>query len=160
MHLKTLRAEKEERLGQRGQLMATKAEIENILGAGGTQPGSRWHFAERRQRFRSRIRSLGQFVALRDTYEQQRPRPLARVMAEMAKRAEQAKDEYRACEGEIREALGHYRLNFDSTAPIAVPGGIIAEIKPWVATNVAAVPTAGRRGCRSDQPTSADRVHP
>jgi hypothetical protein len=60
-------------------------------------------------------------------------------MQDMRARAEEAKDGYRTCEGEIREALGHYRLSFDSSAPVPAPDRIISEVKPWVLSNVAAL---------------------
>jgi predicted nucleic acid-binding Zn-ribbon protein len=61
------------------------------------------------------------------------------VAQDMLKRADEARDAYRAREGEIREALGHYRASFDSTAPVAVQGTIVSEVKPWLETNVQAL---------------------
>lgn len=124
---------------RRGKLTSDGAAIELRLGAGEAIPGSRLCFSIRRRLLKERIGKRALLEPLRDIYRAQRPRPLARVMQEMARKAEEAKDAYRACESEIREALGHYRLNFDSSAPVGVQGRIVSEVKPWVLSNVAAL---------------------
>lgn len=135
--LRALNEDKQQLVEQRGLLTGGIGEIDRRLGAGEAFPGSRMCLATRRRLFRDRIRNRSQLAALRETYRAQRSRPLARVMQDMARRADEAKDAYRACEGEIREALGHYRASFDSTAPMGVQGQIVSEVKPWVSANVA-----------------------
>ncbi len=137
--LRGLNEDKQQLVEQRGLLTGEVAEIDRRLNAGEAFPGSRMCLATRRALFRDRVRSRGQLASLRETYRVQRPRPLGRVMQDMARRAEEARDGYRAREGEIREALGHYRASFDSTAPVGVQGQIISEVKPWVSANVTAL---------------------
>lgn len=124
---------------RRGKLTSDVGEIDRRLGAGESQTGSWLCFSTRRRLLRERVRNRAQLAALRETYLAQQPRPLARVAQDMARQADDAKDSYRACEGEIREAVGHYRLNFDSSAPIAMQGKINSELKPWILDNVASL---------------------
>ncbi|TIL68468.1 SbcC/MukB-like Walker B domain-containing protein [Mesorhizobium sp.] len=137
--LREFEGEKQTLIERRGALTSEGAEIERRLGAGEGQPGSWLCLTARRRLFRGRVSNRAQLAMLRDNYRAQRPRALARVMQDMARQAEEAKDAYRACEGEIREALGHYRVNFDNSAPVAMQGKITAEVKPWVAENVIAL---------------------
>jgi prefoldin subunit 5 len=131
--------DKDAMLERRGKLTSDSAVIESRLSAGEAVPGSWLCFSARRRLFKERVGKRTMLAPLRDTYVAQRSRPLARVMQDMRAKAEEAKDGYRACESEIREALGHYRLSFDSSAPVAVQDRIISEVKPWVFSNVAAL---------------------
>ncbi|MDX8506247.1 SbcC/MukB-like Walker B domain-containing protein [Mesorhizobium captivum] len=139
LQLRSVNDEKEELVGRRGQLKQADLDVQRRLGAGDGQPGSWNCLKARRLAFKDRVRTRAQLVALRETYTAQRSRPLSRVAQEMSKRADDARDAYRACEGEIREALGHYRASFDSTAPVATQGSITSEIKPWVSSNLQAL---------------------
>ncbi|WP_395676454.1 SbcC/MukB-like Walker B domain-containing protein [Inquilinus sp.] len=143
---------------KRGQLTAVAAGIEGRLTAGDGQPGSWLCLAARRRSFRERVGNLAQLAALRQTYRAERPRPLARIVQEMARRADEAKDAYRACEGEIREALGHYRSGFDNTAPVAVQGRILSEVKPWLTTNIAMLEENELIGYRRQADDAADQI--
>ena len=136
---KSLNEDKQELVRQQGKLTAELAEIGRRLGAGDGFPGSRMCFGTRRALFRERGRSLVQLPALREAYAAERPSPPAEISKKMGRRAEKARDEYRSCEGEIREALGHYRASFDSTAPVGIQDRIVAEVKPWVSANVSAL---------------------
>ncbi|MBB4346294.1 SbcC/MukB-like Walker B domain-containing protein [Aliirhizobium cellulosilyticum] len=135
--LQNVRDDRSECLVKRGQLTAGLTEIRLTLGGVGNQLGSRAHFSMRRDLFRQRIRNRAQLAALRETYLAQRPKTLANVITDMRKRAEDTKDEARACEGELRDALTHYRLNFDNTAPLIGPATISTEIRAWIETNTA-----------------------
>ena len=137
--LASLNEDKQELVRQQGKLTAELAEIDRRLGGGEALPGSRMCLGTRRALFRERVRSLVQLPALREAYDAQRPRPLAEIIRRMGRRAEEARDAYGACAGEIREALGHYRASFDSTAPVAIQDRIVSEVKPWVSANVSAL---------------------
>ncbi|HEY6817635.1 MAG TPA: SbcC/MukB-like Walker B domain-containing protein [Croceibacterium sp.] len=139
LQLNSANDEKSEHIGRRGELTQAGIDIQRRLDAGDGQPGSWLCLRTRRAMFRDRVRSRTQLTALRETYLSQRTRPLSRVAQDMLKRADDARDAYHAREGEIREALGHYRGRFDNTAPVAVQGSITTEIKPWVASNVRAL---------------------
>jgi hypothetical protein len=123
----------------RGALRQAGLDVQKRLDAGDGHPGSWLCMRTRRTLFSDRVRSRAQPALLREPYVAQRPRPLVRVAQDMLKRADEARDAYRAREGEIREALGHYRASFDSTAPVAVQGSIVSEIKPWLQANVRAL---------------------
>ncbi len=133
--LKNIQSDKNACLVQRGQLTASIAEVRRTIDSGSDQLGSRLHFSGRLNLFRKKIRNRAQLSALRATYIAQRPKVLATVIADMKRRAEEAQQEYRACEGEIREALAHYRLNFDNTAPLIGAASISIEIKAWIESN-------------------------
>ncbi|QFY61477.1 DNA primase [Rhizobium grahamii] len=137
LRLQNIQADKGACQTQQGELTARMDELSRMLGSGEYQLGSRRHFSLRRQVFRQKIRNRAQLSALRDTYIAERPKALASVITNMKKRAEDAKEEYHACEGEIREALTHYRLNFDNTAPSIGPASISIEIRNWIETNTA-----------------------
>lgn len=137
LSLQNIQADKAACLVQIGQLKNSVADIRQTLGSGEYQLGSRRHFSQRRSLFRQRIRNRAQLASLRDTYLAQRPKALATVITDMKKRAEDAEKEYRACEGEIREVLAHYRLNFDNTAPTIGAVSISTGIRNWIETNTA-----------------------
>ncbi|HEX8063264.1 MAG TPA: SbcC/MukB-like Walker B domain-containing protein, partial [Allosphingosinicella sp.] len=132
-------SDKEELIGEQGRLVQVGLEIRHRLSAGEAQPGSWLCLANRRKLFKERVSSTGRLVALRPAYLAERHRPLARVADDMRRRAQEARDRYREREGEIREALGHYRTHFDSTAPVALQGQIVSEVRPWVESNVEAL---------------------
>jgi hypothetical protein len=136
---KALNEDKQDFIRQQGKLTAELAEIDRRLGGGEGLPGSRMCIKTRRALFRERARNLAQLRPLRHAYAIERPRSPAEIMRKMGRRAEEARDAYRASEGEIREALGHYRASFDSTAPVAVQDRIVSEVKPWVSSNVSAL---------------------
>ncbi|WP_342248960.1 SbcC/MukB-like Walker B domain-containing protein [Sphingomonas sp. OTU376] len=139
IQLRAASDDKDALVDQRGQLTQAGLDIQRRLDGGDGHPGSWLSLRLRRQLFGEKIQSRVQLRALRETYVGQRPRPLSQVTQAMNKRADEARDAYRAREGEIREALGHYRAHFDSTAPIAVQGSISTEIKHWVDGNVSAL---------------------
>jgi energy-coupling factor transporter ATP-binding protein EcfA2 len=139
LQLRAADDDKAELTDRRGSLRQAGLEIQKRLDAGDGIPGSWLCLRARRAIFRDRVRSLGQLAPLREPYVALRPRPLARVAQDMMRRADEARDAYRAREGEIREALGHYRASFDSTAPVAVQGSIVSEVKPWLEINVQAL---------------------
>ena len=139
IQLRAAEEDKGELTDRRGSVRQAGLEIQKRLDAGDGLPGSWLCLRARRALFRDRVRSLAQLAPLREPYVALRPRPLARVAQDMLKRADEARDAYRAREGEIREALGHYRASFDSTAPVAVQGSIVSEVKPWLETNVQAL---------------------
>lgn len=139
MQLQAAEDDKSDLTDRRGALRQASLDIQKRLDGGDGQPGSWLCLRTRRTLFNDRIGSLAQLAPLREPYIAQRPRPLARVAQDMLKRADEARDAYRAREGEIREALGHYRASFDSTAPVALQGSIISEVKPWLQTNVQAL---------------------
>lgn len=139
LQLRSATEEKEELIGRRGQLGQARIEIQRRLDAGDAQPGSWLCLRSRRALFKDRVRSSASLSILREAYRQQRGRPLPRLVQEMMKRADEARDAYQALQGEIRETLGHYRADFDNSAPIALPGAIATEVKPWLAANIAAL---------------------
>ncbi|MGI2034677.1 SbcC/MukB-like Walker B domain-containing protein [Rhizobium panacihumi] len=137
LRLQSIQADKAACLVQVGQLKNSVIEIRQTLGSGEYQLGSRRHFSLRRQAFRQRIRNRAQVASLRDAYRAQRPKALASIINNMKKQAEEAKADYGACEGEIREALAHYRLNFDNTTPTIGAVSISTGIRSWIETNTA-----------------------
>lgn len=135
----SLKEDMKDLLTQRGTLNAELAGVDARLGAGEGIPGSRMCLRTRRALFRERACSLAQLPPLREAYAAEGGRMPADIMRRMGRRAEEARDAYRASEADIREALGHYRASFDSTAPVAIQDRIVAEVKPWVSSNVAAL---------------------
>lgn len=131
--------DKSELTDRRGRLRQAGVDVQKRLDAAEGQLGSWLCLRARRRLFRESFGSLRQLALIRPLYIAQRPRPLARVAQDMQKRADEARDAYRAREGEIREALGHYRASFDNTAPVAVQGAIVTEVKPWLQSNIEAL---------------------
>jgi energy-coupling factor transporter ATP-binding protein EcfA2 len=139
VQIRELTTDKEELIGRRERLKQVVLNIGRQLDAGDAQPGSWISFSNRRRLFRNRVGSRARLKELRNPYRDMRHKGLARLAADLAKQADEARERYREREGEIKEALGHYRTQFDSTAPVALQGQIISEVKPWVVSNLGAL---------------------
>jgi hypothetical protein len=119
-----------------GEARRAGLEIERRLNAAEGAPGSWACLKFRRKAFRDRGCSV---KSLRALWQAQKNRAPGRIVQEMAAQADEAYEARREREGEIREALGHYRVGFDGTAPLGLANTIMGEVKPWVEANVGAL---------------------
>lgn len=132
--------DKQELVEMRGGLQRDAAEALRILGGGQDLVGSRACLRHRWAGFRDRVRNRAQLALLRSTYRGRGSRPLAPFVRELEQSANQAKEDHRICEGEIRQAHGHYRL-LDEGAPVIQPNQVVTVIKPWVTSGIEALET-------------------
>jgi hypothetical protein len=122
-----------------GDLRRVALEIDRRLAAAEGAPGSWACLSFRRRAFRERVGLAASLPKLRAAYRTQKGRAPGRIMQDMAAQADETRDAWRGREGEIREALGHYRVSFDGTAPLGTQSTILSEVQPWVEANVAAL---------------------
>lgn len=139
LQLREIEAGKLDLAKAEGELRRAGLEIERRLSAAEGAPGSWACLRFRRKAFRDRGFRLTSMPALRALWQAQKNRTPGRIMHEMATRADEAHEARRDREGEIREALGHYRVGFDGTAPLGLANSILGEVKPWVEANVGAL---------------------
>ena len=133
-------AEKSELRETRARLGAEINEAKRRLQAGEGQLGSWLSLAQCRRRFRARVGSLAMLMPVRALYVQMRAsRSAAEVAREMQREADELVTQYRACEGDVRERLTAYRLQFGATTPSGAGAGILEDIKSWVESNVEAL---------------------
>ncbi|GGF62237.1 hypothetical protein GCM10007301_22490 [Azorhizobium oxalatiphilum] len=129
-----------ELLDRRGRLTAEVASLDDKLRGAHELLGSwncwRWRWS----RFRERVRNRDQLELLKATYRTRGGDSLSQFARDMDKEAAESREEHRACEGEIREAHGRFRL-LDENAPHVLPGQVIAVMKPWVVEAIEALET-------------------
>lgn len=133
-----LARDKQELVERRGGLARDAAEALRTLGGGHELVGSRACLRHRWTAFRGRVRNRAQLALLRPTYAARGSMPLAAFVRELEQRANQAREDYRACESDIRQAHGRYRL-LDEGAPVVQPSQVITVIKPWVTSGIEAL---------------------
>jgi energy-coupling factor transporter ATP-binding protein EcfA2 len=137
--LKALEDDKFDLVEERGGLRNALDEITAKLGGGDSLLGSWLCLKTRRRLFRERTGNLATFAPVRAAMEVLRPQPLARMVQQQTREADQAQAEYRDVEGQIREALGRYRVDFGGVGPSGPHIKILGDIKPWVDENVTAL---------------------
>lgn len=139
LQLRSIEESKIDLAKSEGDMRRVGMEIERRLNAAEGAPGSWACLKFRRRAFRERVKNAAAMPTLRQTYRAQKGRAPGRIMQDMASQADEARDAWRGREGEIREALGHYRVGFDGTAPLGTQNTMVTEVKPWVETNVSAL---------------------
>lgn len=155
LQLRSIDESKLELAKSEGDLRRVGLEIERRLNAAEGAPGSWACLKFRRRAFRERGARV---PALRATYRAQKSRAPGRIMQDMAAQADEARDAWRGREGEIREALGHYRVGYDGTAPLGTQNSIVTEVKPWLEINVSALETNELIQYRRQADEAADQI--
>ncbi len=141
-----------------GQLTERRHELDRTLAGGDSLIGSRLRFANRLRLLREQLAGRAALASAAELYRSERPKSLDRVVSDMSRRADEAREEHRALEGGIREALGHYRVTFDNTAPVIAPDRILADLRPWVDGCIAAIEENELIGYRRQADEAADRI--
>lgn len=135
--LASLTTDRDELIDARGSLRTKVAEIRGRLGAGELSVGSYLCLAMRRRQFRGSVTSAAHLRSLRERYEKHPARTPAKIAADMAKAAIDARQGHRALDHDIRAALGRYAIDFPDPLEGYAEVPIIGTAKPWVVEGIA-----------------------
>jgi hypothetical protein len=135
--IKSLNEDRDGLLTRRTWLTAELKQIEQKLVGGDAQPGSWLCLSHRRRQFKAVIYSMLHFQTMRKRYAEFASRSSRKVAEEMADRANQAREDYRELEHQIKSALGRYAMAFPDPLEGYAQALIIETVKPWVLEGIA-----------------------
>lgn len=157
--LSTLREEKGEQRDDRGRLRAELDALERRLNAGEREIGSWWSLKTRRRLFRDRVQNLASLAAVRPAYAARCAGGRhGRFANEMQEEAVRLGEERQKCDADIREKVVAYCLTFTIQRPFDRDSRIVADIKPWVAENIAVLEDNELIRYRRQADEAAERV--
>lgn len=157
--LRSLGKERDALIGKQGALTEKIKEIRREkLGGGEQRVGSYLCLAHRRGQFRGAVRSVSHLRSLRDRYRSYPAKSPARIAADMAKAAQEAAEEYRVLDREIRSALGRYAIDFPDALEGYAQALILETVKPWVSDGIATLEGNELIRYRDQADQAADQV--
>ncbi|WP_313336043.1 SbcC/MukB-like Walker B domain-containing protein [Sphingobium yanoikuyae] len=137
---KNLAQDAEQLIEELGGARRELAQVQQLIDGGDQLPGSLMALASRRARFREKTVNLSQFAIVRQSYQAARDQGGPRAIAQaQAREADAAFQQHTQLGGDIRDALTQYRMDFKQSAPVAHPGRILGEVRPWLEEGIAAL---------------------
>ncbi len=156
--LASFKNDREAMIDMRATLRTQIEGVRNKLNAGESIPGSYLSLRQRGLRFRSIVPSLAHFRLVRERYSKYSTNRPARIVAEMARLADEAIQRHRALERDIRSALGLYAMNFPDALEGYAQAPITTVVKGWVLEGIALLEGNELIRYRDQADGAADRV--
>ncbi|MDR7143951.1 tetratricopeptide (TPR) repeat protein [Rhizobium sp. BE258] len=129
--IKSLNEDRYELVSRRATLETELKQVDEKL------VGSWLSLNTNRRQFKKEVHSVAHFQALRKRYAEFASRSPRKIAEDMASRANQARDDYRELEHQIRAALGRYAIAFPDPLEGYAQALITGAVRTWVNEGIA-----------------------